>query len=80
MAEHQCSVTFGGITFTVSEYAVKRVENWPVKRRSMRLHKKLIKKLGPQFSDEPCIISGPFGKIIHPRIYDKLRSVTTGDQ
>lgn len=67
---------FEGVHITVSRHAVQRTENWPVKRRSRRLHKKLTKLRGPQFTDEPCIIRMPSGDIImHPSFYHKLRAV-----
>lgn len=66
--------TFGGMKVTVSKHAVERTENWPVLKRSKRLHKKLTKKRGPQFSETPCALQTPFGLVVHPEIYELLKS------
>lgn len=66
--------TFFGQRFTISEHATKRVEHWPVKPRSKRLHKKLTKLRGPQFTEEPCVFTSPFGIVVHTKIADALRA------
>ena len=65
-----------GLTLTVSPHATKRVTNWPEVRRSKRLYKKLLKKRGPQFSDQPCMLKTPFGIFVHPHIYAELIAAT----
>jgi hypothetical protein len=65
--------SFGGINVTVSLNATKRVENWPNKKRSRRLVKKMTKKRGPQITYEPAAFETPFGFVVHPDIYAKMK-------
>lgn len=65
--------TFMGVPISVSIHATKMVENWPFKKRSKRLHKKLTKLRGPQFSREPCAMITPDGWVVHPAIMNSFR-------
>lgn len=64
---------FGGVNITVSIHAVERKENWPNKRRSKRLIKKLTKLRGPQITYAPCAFKTPLGLVVHPTIYAQLK-------
>lgn len=71
---------FGAIRIQVSAHALSRRENWPSKPRSKRLTKKLTKKLGPQITYEPAAIETPFGMIVHPEVYRKLKERAKHDR
>lgn len=65
--------TFGGVQLVVSGNAIRRVTHWPEKPRSRRMHKKLTKRLGPQFSYEPGAWMMADGRmIVHPKLYDEM--------
>lgn len=66
--------TFGGVNVTISPHAVQRRENWPIKRRSKRLYKKLTKKRGPQFTEVPCAFQTPMGLVVHPEVWAQMRA------
>ena len=67
--------SFGGIELVVSGNAMQRVTNWPVKSRSRRLHKKMTKKHGPQFTEKPGAWMMADGRMIcHPKLYADMRS------
>ena len=68
--------SFSGVKIVTSQFAMQRVENWPVKKRSRRLHKKLTKKHGPQFTEKPCAFMTPHGYVVHPDIYTQLRALS----
>ena len=68
---------FGGMPITVSLNATQRVQNWPDKKRSKRLIKKLTKRLGPQFFDKPAAFKTPMGLVVHPEIYKQLKKVAS---
>jgi hypothetical protein len=71
-------MTFGGLNVTVSIHATERVgPHWPVKPRSKRLHKKMEKKRGPQFTVKPAAFNTPLGLVVHPEIYAELKRRTT---
>ena len=63
-----------GVNFVVSDRAVKEVVHWPRAKRSRRLHKKMLKLRGPQFTTEPAAFAMADGRmVIHPEIYRKLK-------
>lgn len=62
-----------GMEIIVSPACVEVVENWPKKRRSRRLEKKLIKKLGPQSVLRPSVFLLQGKMIVHPEIYEKIK-------
>lgn len=64
---------------TVSLNATEPYENWPSKKRSRRLIKKMTKKRGPQIMYRPAAFQTPFGLIVHPEIYAKLRNHPKGE-
>lgn len=72
-----------GMQVTVSINATESAgPHWPVKRRSKRQYKKLVKRLGPQFTEKPVAIKTPFGLIVHPEIYAEMQrqSFAEGEQ
>lgn len=66
--------SFAGLQITVSEHAVAKTLNWSEKKRSRRLHKKMTKRLGPQWTYTPT--SYRMGNVIvcHPTIYSRLKA------
>lgn len=68
-----------GVKITVSEHATQEAINWPVKKRSRRLHKKLTKKRGPQITRKPCALQTPWGLVVHPTIYTALIAEASHD-
>ena len=65
---------FAGMQVVVSIHATERSgPHWPVKSRSRRLHKKLEKKRGPQFTEKPAAFKTPMGLVVHPAIYAELQ-------
>jgi hypothetical protein len=74
-------IYFGGLPVTVSLNATERTgPYWPVRQRSKRLHKKLMKKRGPQFFDKPAAFKTPYGLIVHPDIYAEFEKRMSHDQ
>jgi hypothetical protein len=72
--------TFMGIKIVVSHNATKLVYNWPEKKRSRRLIKKMTKRLGPQVTIEPAAYTMADGRMcVHPAVYDSLRRQSTID-
>jgi hypothetical protein len=70
---------FGGVQMIVTENAMERVTHWPVRQRSARLHKKMTKKRGPQFTEKPGAFKMADGRmIIHPQLYHALKQRTNG--
>ena len=71
--------TFGGVKLVISSNAMQRVINWPVKPRSRRLHKKLTKIRGQQFTDKPGAWMMADGRMIcHPKLYDAMKARWNG--
>lgn len=62
-----------GTKIIVSQHATKEQVNWPIKKRSRRLHKKMTKRLGQQITIVPCAFQTPMGMVVHPLIFEKLR-------
>lgn len=63
-----------GMKIIVSQHATELVTNWPEKRRSKRLVKKMTKKRGPQFSVKPTAYQVGGTMIVHPSILAALRA------
>ena len=64
-----------GVKFVISQHALQTITNWPVKKRSKRLHKKLSKKRGPQFTTKPAAYVMADGRmVIHPALFDQLKA------
>ena len=67
--------SFGGVKIVVSGNAVDRVTNWPIKSRSRRLHNKMTKKRGPQFTEKPGAWMMADGRLIcHPKLYNAIKA------
>jgi len=62
-----------GVNISVSQHSTKEQINWPIKKRSRRLHKKMTKRLGPQITRVPCAFMTTTGMIVHPDIYAQLK-------
>ena len=58
-----------GVQVHFSPHAVKRERNFPVsKHRSKRVHKKLVKRFGSEFRDDPALFKTPMGIVAHPAL------------
>lgn len=69
--------TFKGLQIIVSADALSEtdVRTFPEsKHRSARIHKKLVKRFGGEFEKEPTAFQTPTSWIMHPVIYQKLKT------
>ena len=63
-----------GVQMAVSPHATQVVYNWPDKKRSRRLIKKLTKLRGPQITTKPCAYRMADGRmVIHPSLFAALQ-------
>lgn len=66
--------SFDGLAVIESEAAVRRERNFPPSRhRSKRVHKKLCKRFGGEYTITPCVLIGDGVMYAHPAIMQKLR-------
>lgn len=72
--------TYAGLKVIVSAAALTIIRNWPDKRRSKRLIKKMTKKYGPEVTSSPTSYQMGNTLIVHPVLYAELkrRSADTG--
>lgn len=72
---------FNGVQIIVSPHALENstVRNFPAKRRSKRLHKKLCKRFGGEFRQVPCIWKTPHGIVMHPVMYAEFKRRVDAD-
>lgn len=69
-------MSIGGRRIIVSPHAVVDTETrlFPASRhRSKRIHKKLVRRHGGEFTKKPCIYETPQGIIVHPALLPELR-------
>lgn len=69
-----------GMNITTSPHATERVLRWPDKKRSKRLVKKMTARLGPQIHYRPAAIVTPWGMVVHPEIFAKLKNSFDSNQ
>jgi hypothetical protein len=71
--------TFNGLQIIISANAQKVTWNWPDKKRSKRLIKKLTRLRGPQITTEPQAYRMGGKLIIHPDLYQALKQRSARD-
>lgn len=62
-----------GMRIHVSKTCVEVRENWPAKKRSRRLEKKLTKRLGPRVEHVPAAYVFKGVLVVHPEIYQQMK-------
>lgn len=65
---------FGGIQITVSEHATEEITLFSDRKRTKRGMRRLRAKYGSLRRRVPCAFKTPFGLVMHPDFYAKLRS------
>lgn len=67
----------------VSEYALEEtdVRLFPAsKNRSKRIHKKLVKRFGGEFTKRPCVYRAGDRLIMHPVMYERFQREVAAKQ